>query len=231
MKHIKIKALLALSLVICLIFGTVISAGAMQIFVKTLSGKHITIEIEPTDTILQVKEKIFEKEGIPVDKQKLTFAGKTLDDNSNTLQDYSIQKDSTLSLALVLTTGGTMTIDVVTPPSYIVTIPTNVILGNTATISASNVVVEKGKELVVKLSATSDENNAFKLKSESGKELTYTVKKGDTDVAIGSTVLTVNPDTASSGNTELSFICPKNVPIAGTYTGSVTVSVSVESET
>ena len=84
-------------LLFTLLLMLTMSLSAMQIFIKTPDGDHITLEVEPTDRIEDVKAQIYALEGIATDLQTLIFAGYILEDG-NTLQDYSIQKDSTLEL-------------------------------------------------------------------------------------------------------------------------------------
>ena len=124
------------------------------------------------------------------------------------------------------TTGGETEISFNVDPTYTVTIPATVSLGNEITVSAENVRVNKGSQVVVSMEDVN--GNAFTMTSTEGYTFVYSVTANGTAVSSGANVLTVNPDTAHEGNVTLKFEKPGQAIYAGNYSGQVTFTVAVQ---
>lgn len=111
-------------------------------------------------------------------------------------------------------------------PTYVVTIPTSITIdGEADTISAENVVVEKGQYVSVALA----EENDFTVTTAEGAELTYTVTKGGENIAAGGEILAVNPADGKTGSADITFaIDQSKIQYAGTYEGTATFTISVK---
>lgn len=113
-------------------------------------------------------------------------------------------------------------------PTYMVTIPETVTLGDEVEIKAEDVLIPYGSELNVSLTGTNEDDDSFTLTSNEGAKLDYSISIGDQNVNAGDTILTVDPSLRSYGNTLLNFNQPQAISFAGTYRGTVTFTMTID---
>ena len=227
------KKLLSILISIALMLSLAVPVFAMQIFIeiKVATGNEIiTLEVEPTDRIEDIKVMIYDKKGILPADQKLIFADKQLEDG-NTLQDYSIQKDSTLRL--VIPSKRSVTVEYNVDPTYTVTIPATVELAkktagdgavtyeNDYTIGA-NAGVRLKKNEYIEVTVASD----FEMTTEQGATLDYTITAENAAVATGGVVAEFATDKAEQTSTI--HIAANDPDYAGEYKDTVTFTVAVK---
>ena len=121
-----------------------------------------------------------------------------------------------------------MTVNYNVDPTYMVTIPETVTLGDEVEIKAEDVLIPYGSELNVSLTGTNETDDSFCLTTNEGAVLDYSVNMGQKSINVGDTILTVNPSFQSYGNTVLRFNQPQNIRFAGTYQGTVTFSITID---
>ena len=221
------KKLLSILIAIVLMLSLSVPVFAMQIFIeiKVATGNEIiTLEVEPTDRIEDIKVMIYDKKGILPADQKLIFADKQLEDG-NTLQDYSIQKDSTLRL--VIPSKRSVTVEYTVAPTYTVTIPA-VVSGDCASLSIeAEPILKETEKVAISIGASANYNGTFRVKEKNEEVyIDYTISDGTKILDVGSVVLEQEAAAPEKATANLTFT-PGKALYSGDYSDTLTFIIAV----